>query len=162
MNKETFGKGMAILREAFNKMEFNTRLYWEMLKDLQDHDFEAAVMKLVRSLKEAYPGTNLIALIRHEIVSKKYPSVGEAWEDANTAVQGFGIPCFSHPLIKRAAQMIGIHELRTTDNPGATRAHFIKFYEDLIREKREAEIEKVAAFPEPQSINLIEANQMAM
>ena len=66
MMQETFQKGMALLSEAFPNREFSTRLYFHILKDLSDQEFEAGVFEIVTNITELYPDTNLMALIRQK------------------------------------------------------------------------------------------------
>ena len=64
MTPETFKKGMALISETFPKLDFNTTLYWKMLRDLKDLDFEKAVLDVIQELEELYPTSNLIAILR--------------------------------------------------------------------------------------------------
>jgi len=63
MTKESFIKGMAILKEVFHR-DFNLSLYWKTLKDIDDTSFQSAVLKIIQTQKELYPNTNMIAIIR--------------------------------------------------------------------------------------------------
>ena len=64
MTSEVFQKGMALISEAFPRLEFNAKLYWKILSDLEDEDFEMAVLTVVRTVRELYPTSNLIAILR--------------------------------------------------------------------------------------------------
>lgn len=64
MDFETFAKGMAFLSEAFPRREFNTKFYFQRLKDLSGEDFEKAVLDVVDNMVELYPDSNLIAILR--------------------------------------------------------------------------------------------------
>ena len=56
-------KGIALLSSAFPANRFDVELYWELLNDLEDQDFEVSILRIIKTLKDIYPGTNLIALI---------------------------------------------------------------------------------------------------
>ena len=57
---------MALISEAFPKLEFNTKLYWRMLEDLRDKDFEDAIVRIIKETTELYPTSNLVAIIREK------------------------------------------------------------------------------------------------
>jgi hypothetical protein len=65
MNRDIFIKGMALLKEAFNR-DFNFAIYWESLQDLDDGAFKKATVEIIKNTKELYPNTNLIAIIREK------------------------------------------------------------------------------------------------
>ncbi len=55
---------MALLTEAFPRVEMNSRIYYEILRDLPDEAFKLAVLETIRGIKEIFPGTNLMAILR--------------------------------------------------------------------------------------------------
>lgn len=65
MKKETFVKGMTLICECFNR-QLNTMIYWELLQDLNDESFTQAVMNIIKTERELYPNTNLVAIIREK------------------------------------------------------------------------------------------------
>ena len=68
MTNDTFKKGMALISEAFPKLDFNPTLYWRMLSDLKDSDFEEAIIAIIKETTELFPTSNLIAIIRQKAV----------------------------------------------------------------------------------------------
>lgn len=147
MNTQVFEKGMALLMGTFPRIEFNSKLYWEMLKDLKDQVFEEAVLRVIQTTAEIYPNSNLIAIIRRHALGEIYPSVGEAWLNAceQAGCMGYDKPvAWLNPLVREAAEMIGVYEIRTSENPALTRAHFFKVYEDLVLRQKEREVLKIA------------------
>lgn len=143
--KRNFTECMTLIKESFPKMEFSTVVYWEMLKDIEPRALRSAVAAIVKGMPEIYPGTNLVGVIRQHALTSPYPALGEAWRNACDVCQkGYEKVSWIHPLIKKAADQIGTYEIRTTDNPSLTRAHFFKVYEDLIKNERESKIFRIA------------------
>ena len=61
---------MILLSTVFKGIDFardTLRVYNRLLNDLDDENFEQAIIKICKELKEIYPGTNLIALIRETV-----------------------------------------------------------------------------------------------
>lgn len=146
MDKKTFTQCMTLIKEAFPKMEFSVPVYWEMLKDLEPKALRIGVSAVVKGMPEIYPGTNLIGIIRHHALTSPYPSIGEAWKNAfDVAQKGYESVKWIHPFVKKAADQIGIYEIKTTENPAITRSHFFKVYEDLVKNEKENRIFKIAA-----------------
>lgn len=132
MTKDVFKKGMVMMTVAFPNMQIAIEAFYELLADLTDAEYQSAVLKIVRGEKELYPNTNVIALIRRKALESAYPTSGEAWAMANDWAANY---TKIHPLVMQAAKQIGRWELTHAENLSTTRAHFIKFYEDLIRQE---------------------------
>jgi hypothetical protein len=69
MRIETLNKTILLLTASFPGIDFNVRLYEEMLGDLQDRYFLEAVYWFIKTTKEIYPGTNPIAILREKTLS---------------------------------------------------------------------------------------------
>jgi hypothetical protein len=69
MTNDAFKRGFAALTAAFPGMNFNARLYWELLSDLDGQFFLAAVWEFIKTHKEIFPGTNPIAILRERAVA---------------------------------------------------------------------------------------------
>ena len=92
MRDETFEKGMAVLAATFAGISLSKETvsaYRNLLDDLSDEDFERAVIKICRELKEIYPGTNIVALIREQAKPKINMAL-LAWITAMRAVNKAG------------------------------------------------------------------------
>jgi hypothetical protein len=63
MTNEAFNRGFEALAAAFPGMNFNAKLYWAMLNDLDGEFFLKAVWEFIKTTKEVFPGTNVIAII---------------------------------------------------------------------------------------------------
>lgn len=152
LSEEKFKQGMALLTATFPAWTFTIRVYWEMLNDLSDEEFETSIIRFIKTHPEIYPNTNVIAIIRRGALEERYPSVGEAWRNACEVLQkGYEKVAWIHPIVKEVASMVGTYEIRTTENPEITRAHFMKFYDDRIRVAKEDSVKQIAA-PERKQI----------
>ena len=90
-----------------------------------------AVARLVPELIETSPGLPTIADIRRRIVEAELllPNPLEAYHSL------FERPAERHPLTRYVADIFGgDYNIRTSDAPGATRAQFMRFYEELREE----------------------------
>lgn len=73
MTEQGFSKGIAVFFAAFSniKIDKNTLNIWkQLLDDITDNDFYFAILQICREVKEFYPTTNLIALVREQITEK--------------------------------------------------------------------------------------------
>lgn len=52
------------LTAAFPGIQFNTDLLWRTLNDLDGEYFLMAIIDVIKTTKELYPGSNIIAIIR--------------------------------------------------------------------------------------------------
>lgn len=71
MNEKTFESGMAMLMQVFPKREFNFKLFWKLLRDLDDKLFEQAVIDICASVEQIFPDTNVIAMIRNKSITMR-------------------------------------------------------------------------------------------
>lgn len=133
MTHEIFLKGMALLIKSFNlNPDVATLQVWEIaLQDVDDRDFERAVMLLMRGREK--PPVNMAAAILKEIEADNFSSE-EAWGKVIQEISrtGFyGDPKFDDPAIAKAVQIMGWKDLCNTlqKDMGVTRAHFYRTYE---------------------------------
>ena len=133
MTRETYLKGMVLLLKSFRiDPDEQTLKVWEMaLQDVDDRDFEKAVMMLMRTRER--PPVNMAAAILKEIEADNF-SAEEAWgkvvlEMSRTGF--YGEPKFDDPAIAKAVQIMGWRDLCNTlqKDMGVTRAHFYRSYE---------------------------------
>ncbi len=112
---------------------------------MSEDEFHRGVIKFCRLHKDLYPNTNVPALIREYalIEPETFPTPGEAWRSAINAVKwwaGGGYeekPRFRFPIVGEALECIGWQEVGRADNVEATRAHFMRIYEQLVTRKKE-------------------------
>ena len=70
MTKECFKKQTDILLAVFGgisptKVKLN--IWYDLLSDIDDKNFEEAIKKVCNEVKDVYPSTNIVALIRSQI-----------------------------------------------------------------------------------------------
>jgi hypothetical protein len=133
MTRETYLKGIVLLLKSFRiDPDEQTLKVWEMaLRDVDDRDFEKAVMVIMRT-RERTP-VNMAAAILREIEAENF-SAEEAWgkvvqEMSRTGY--YGEPQFDDPAIATAVKIMGWKDLCSSPNKeiGVTRAHFYRTYE---------------------------------
>ena len=64
MTTEAFNKGFTTLNKIFPALKLDAKLFWELLNDLDGQFFLVAIFELIKTTKEIYPNTNIIAIIR--------------------------------------------------------------------------------------------------
>lgn len=99
-----------------------------------------AVGKFIKTVKQVYPGTNVIAILRELAFDfDSLPNVNDAWKEvrSNLARCGFyNKPKWSHQLVEKSVSVFGWADLCTSENLEACRAHFFKIFEgELLRHK---------------------------
>lgn len=131
---------MTLLMSAINRVVDKAQLKfsYEMLKDLTEEGFLRSIETIIKTEKNIYPGTNIIALIREKATDDiNKPLPGEAWEEIIGQVRSvgsYGTPTFSNPLIKKAMDAIGWNEIcMSNSQDNIIRAHFMKIYESYAQ-----------------------------
>lgn len=64
LSKTALAKSLALLQQAFPTLSLHPAFAWTMLNDLSDRALSEAVLRLIQTHVQVYPGTNWIALIR--------------------------------------------------------------------------------------------------
>lgn len=57
---------MALLSSVFQSLNLNPDIYYAFLEDLREDSFTGGIKKICLEVKELYPNTNLVALIREK------------------------------------------------------------------------------------------------
>lgn len=65
MTNQSFNKGFSALSVAFPSMNFDAKLFWEMVNDLDGQFFLMAVWEFIKKTTDVFPGTNIIATLRN-------------------------------------------------------------------------------------------------
>ncbi|MHC1761467.1 MAG: replicative helicase loader/inhibitor [Negativicutes bacterium] len=119
-----------------------------MLADIPLEILQAAVVKVCRD-SEFFPSVAQIAAAAADLDprNEKLPTAAEAWEEVERLIIHFGpyrAPVYSCDTVKRAVRAIGWRQLCCGENPAVDRAHFLKLYESMRNQHKEArEIEQV-------------------
>lgn len=109
-------------------------IWSEMLGDLTDEQFRRGIKSFCLAHRELFPGTNVIANIRHYAVKKHDKTAGEAWGDVLSEIRrtgSYGKPVFDE-LTQRAVDAVGWREMCLSENIAIERAHFLKAYDALV------------------------------
>jgi len=134
MIKQTFDTGMRILVGTFPEKSFDMKVFWEMLKDLDDKLYIFAIKDICSTISEIYPNTNIIALIRDKALNRGNITAGEAWAivlSSVSSIGGYGTPRFEDDIIARTVECVGWKDICRSTKIGIERAHFIKAFEQL-------------------------------
>ena len=56
-------RGIVLFSEAFPKTEFNPKLWWPLISELDGEAFCFSVQEFIKSTNELYPGSNPVAAL---------------------------------------------------------------------------------------------------
>jgi len=152
MKSETFKKGMMALYAAFPDKKMEADIFWPFLKDLNDEDFLRAVGEICVTMKELFPGTNLIATIRERALRTEGAfTAHEAFEVVKREMLrpgSYKAPKFTDPIIEKTVSAMGWRDMCGSDESqiNTLRAQFIKFYESF--KARDTEKRVTSRIPE--------------
>lgn len=156
---------MSVLQKTYGKSldEDACDIYFTMLSDIPDQlGYQAALKCLSES--NFFPTIAELRKASANIGTHCLPSPEEAWNEAHNLVRyvgNYGIPEFSHPLIKKAVDTMGWRELCFSENPSIDRAQFIKIY-STYRQREVNELitpESVKALGQALSFSPTEVNK---
>jgi hypothetical protein len=126
-------------------------VYTDLLGDLDANTLKLAVRSACAEPGRAFaPSAGEIRgmVVALQIKASGAPTAGEAWGEVmrlmTTVGCHGGTPDYSHPLIKKAVQAIGIENIGMSEDVMVERAHFLKIYAQLM----ERETENAAMLPE--------------
>lgn len=148
MIKQNFAKIIAYLSAAYGDKKMSSAtadVYWDLLQDLPDDAVFAAVKQVAAS--NQYPTLPPVGVIRQAAVRLlcQLPSPAEAWAELTENIRQFGYYRANEglialsPIVRQAAKCIGYTEICLSENIEATRAHFLRAYEQYVaREKEQA------------------------
>ncbi len=149
-SSNSVSKIMGVMAHAYPRYELSpnsVKLYSQILADIPVDILEAAALQIMAESK-FFPSIAEWREMAHKLMVGKLqiPSAYEAWEDAMKQVKRCGDyyrytsgrqPEYSHPLVEKAVQIIGYHNLVESENIVADRAHFFKIYESLLSRAEE-------------------------
>lgn len=141
MKKANFVKGIEVLRSIFKGYEINRELYWAVLKGLPDDTYEKAIIEIIETQKEIYPGTNLLAIIKEKALNINYPAPYLAWQEVVGQLNIYETPKYSSPIIDSVVNMIGWRELCNMElGDKYLRKQFFDIYNQEIKEDYKQQI----------------------
>lgn len=77
LDPKIYTQGMARLVSVFPALKFQPDIYYEFLKDLREDCFMGGVNKVILEVKELFPNTNLIAVLREKTKEFSLEKAGE-------------------------------------------------------------------------------------
>lgn len=94
MRKIDFDTCMAMFFTTFPNIEYKEKtlvIYQKVLKDLTKEQLQTAIIKICNNVREIYPNTNFVALIREQLRTNTKDDSLIAWITAKKAVSDIGI-----------------------------------------------------------------------
>lgn len=117
--------------------------YLEILEEVPSNELHAVVMQCIREGGGFPPSAgqvferwrNMHSPVSPDLAAQGWIAVQRALRDPATysPVPEGPMPKFSDPLVARAVEALGWHNLRLSENPMADRAQFVRFYESFAR-----------------------------
>ena len=114
MTKKCFIKGVAIFLATFQNIkskDATQELWFELLQDLTDEQFLYSIKKICLEVKEYYPSTNFIALVREQLAVNTDNEALLAWEAVKKTMHHKGCDCsveFSDPVIHSVVLLMAV------------------------------------------------------
>lgn len=146
-SKQDIMKILGVISAAypnFSPSEQTVEVYWQVLSDIPSDELKAACLHCVsESGRKFAPSVGELRGAVGELrgLSSNLPSSYEAWQEFKRAVTHSNYsPDWSHPLVEKAAHLIGMREYghSDVDDEPSWRARFIQCYEQL-QERAERE-----------------------
>ncbi|MDD5501554.1 MAG: replicative helicase loader/inhibitor [Candidatus Omnitrophica bacterium] len=127
-------------------MKPTIRLWQEMLSDIP-FDVGQAALKKVLSTAKFWPSVGEIREAVAFIQNPSRLSPAEAWEKVRTAMQDYGYYRASEgfnslpPTVQKTVRALGgFSTICASENPEATRGHFLKMYEQFAEREKELSV----------------------
>ena len=158
MNDKEFAEVMVILSSSYPNFKFTkdtVRVYKMMLNDIPLEYLQAGALKHATENK-FFPSVAELRDAAFSVMLNKpgIPSAFEAWQEAIEHCRRGDYTGYSHPLIEKAVDIIGIPYWQSMldDQEMATRAQFIKVYESLFN-RAEEDVKRLPAVTEKMGKN---------
>jgi hypothetical protein len=135
---------IAVAYPNFAVTEQTNQVYWQILSDIPTDELKAATLHCIsESGRKFAPSVGELRGAVGELrgLSSNLPSSYEAWQEFKRAVTRSNYsPEWSHPLVSKASNLIGMREYghSDVDDEPSWRARFIQCYEQL-QERAERE-----------------------
>jgi hypothetical protein len=135
MNKDIFKKGISLITSVFNNIHIEAKIYYELLKDLTDEQFEFAIHSIINNVTELYPNSNLVALIRKQVNELNSVSATSAWAIVLDKVNN-NTPIKDKNVEKVLKLIGGVYAVGHSTNIDYLRGQFFTMYNDLVKENK--------------------------
>ena len=122
-------------------------VWFDQLGDFSTDDVKIATKAYCSEDHDFAPNPGQLRGAIAKLRTADLPLAGEAWDEVIQYIKTNGChgetPEFSHPAVKRAAQIIGMEVIGMSEDIMMERAHFLKVYEQL----RNREVVDVVQLP---------------
>lgn len=110
----------------FQGLSIKPAIWYELLRDIQDEMFLVAIRKIVNDVKDVYPGTNMVAMIREACKQEKVPCLADA---CNQVWPHLFRKEKVHPLVEKCIKAAGGYHNFNENYDYAMRT-FMRIYQD--------------------------------
>jgi hypothetical protein len=139
---------LATVAAAFPKyqernLSMTAKIWQVALGDISPRILNVALIKLLMT-QRFFPTIAEIREAAENLSPKAHPSAEEAWGEVNRHLCRSGAPAYSDPLIVKAIEAIGWSTIASSENIGVERAHFLRFYETMLKKENDERNNRVA------------------
>lgn len=138
-------KIIAMLVTAYPKEDISpqtTALYIQFLLDIPYEAGKAAALKLIAE-STFFPRVSELRKAAVAVLPQnRIPEPADAWTEVVKQLSSCGYydaPKFTNDAIAKAVKALGWNNIRTSEMPDATRAHFLKIY-DTYRNRAQSDV----------------------
>jgi hypothetical protein len=124
-------------------LAMTARIWQVALSDLDPCDVNLAITKLLMT-QRFFPTVAEIREAAENLSPMAHPSPEEAWAEVNAHLCRSKTAPYSDPLIVKAISGIGWNTIAMSENVGVERAHFMRFYETMLKKEREERTNTIA------------------
>lgn len=115
------------------------RVNYLLLQDLSEEQFARGLLKFLKTHKEVFPNTNLVAYIREYGLLGEFLTAGEAWgvvlDEIRRVSGNYGTPAVKNELVQKAIECTGWRSI-CDEEAKFVRAQFFKTYDSLVEKKK--------------------------
>lgn len=108
---------------------------------MTDEQVKRGLEVFLKTHKDVYPNTNLIAYIRHYgFAETDGYTAGEAWGEVITGIKRGQKPNFKKQITEKIVGLIGWSNLNRSNNPELDRTNFLKMFEQIQKSEKEKQL----------------------
>lgn len=124
-------------------LAMTARIWQVALSDLNLCEVNLAITKLLMT-QRFFPTVAEIREAAENLSPMAHPTPEEAWAEVNEHLTRSRTAPYSDELIIKAIHGIGWNTIAMSENVGVERAHFMRFYEVLVKKEREERTNTIA------------------
>ena len=113
LTKKGFAEGINLLSITFPNLELSEKtlkVWKQLLDDLTDEQFKEGILRICRDTKELYPNSNIVALIRDQIIDNVEERAFLLWNTVVKTMRTHGVyrsVKFDDPVIHSVIELMG-------------------------------------------------------